>query len=77
MDGVMHAVEALKGATDARLHLAMVRTPSAVKLRAVDDSFKVLYLSSEIRRPWCLFNLFLASQLVTDQQASLVVDRCR
>lgn len=77
MDGIMHAVEALKGATDARLHLAMLRTPSTVQLRPLTIAFKVLYLSSEIRCPWCLFNLFLASQLVTDQQSSLVVDRCR
>lgn len=36
MDGVMHVVEALKGATDARLCLAKLRTQSTVE--TVDDS---------------------------------------
>lgn len=38
MDGVKHAAEALEGATDARLHLAMLRTPSTIE--TVDDAFQ-------------------------------------
>ena len=40
MDGVMHAVEALKGAGDARLHLAMLTTPSTIE--TVDNSFQAV-----------------------------------